>query len=55
VFEEPDILEEPLVAGADDMELKFVEPQFEARFGALLLAMSSSFAEASDSAMSTWA
>jgi N-acetylglucosamine kinase-like BadF-type ATPase len=55
VFEEPDLLEEPLVAGAGDIELKFAAPQFEARFGALLLAMSSACAEPSESAMSTWA
>jgi N-acetylglucosamine kinase-like BadF-type ATPase len=54
VFEEPDLLQESLVAGAGNIELAFVEPQFEARFGALLLAMSSSSCEASESAVSTW-
>ncbi|HJP33581.1 MAG: BadF/BadG/BcrA/BcrD ATPase family protein [Candidatus Latescibacteria bacterium] len=54
VFGEPDLLEESLAAGASDIELELTEPQFEARFGALLLAMSASFSEASDAAMSTW-
>jgi N-acetylglucosamine kinase-like BadF-type ATPase len=54
VFEEPDLLQPSLIAGAGDIELKLTEPQFEARFGALLLAMSSSFSQASESAMSTW-
>ncbi len=54
VFEQPDLLEESLVAGAGDMELEFIEPQFEARFGALLLAMAAASVEVSESAMSTW-
>jgi len=54
VFEELDLLQPSLVAGAGDIELKLTKPQFEARFGALLLAMSSTFSQASESAMSTW-
>lgn len=54
VFEQPDLLEDSLVAGAADIELQLAEPQFEARFGALLLAMSSAFCQPTEAAISTW-
>lgn len=54
VFEEPDLLAAALGAGAADVEMTLTKPQYEARFGALLLAMSSSFSEASEAARSTW-
>lgn len=54
VFHEQDLLQTWLQRGASDTELAFVAPRFEARFGALLLAMSTSFSELPESAVSSW-